>query len=59
MKRKIWLCVIALLVLSVSGCMVKESTYIKKVDEADDLGKNLAACEQKSSALTAQIEIMT
>jgi|WetSurMetagenome_2_1015567.scaffolds.fasta_scaffold07354_3 chemotaxis protein MotB len=58
MKRKIWLCVIALLVLSVSGCMVKESTYIKKVDEADDLGKNLAACEQKSSELTAQIEIM-
>jgi chemotaxis protein MotB len=59
MRRKIYLLsVIALWVLSVSGCIVKESTYVKKVDEADDLGKNLAACEQKSNELTAQIEIM-
>ncbi|HEX7504198.1 MAG TPA: OmpA family protein [Syntrophales bacterium] len=59
MRRKMWLLlVISLFVLSVSGCMVKESTYIKKVDEADDLGKNLAACEQKSNEQAAQIEIM-
>jgi len=59
MRRKLWLLsAVTLLVLSVSGCMVTESTYLKKVDEAGDLGKNLAACEQKSSEQTAQIEIM-
>jgi chemotaxis protein MotB len=59
MRRKIWLLsIIALLVLSISGCIVKESTYLKKVDEAGDLEKNLAACEQKSNEQAAQIEIM-
>lgn len=59
MRRKIGLLsIIALLVLSVSGCIVKESTYLKKVDEAGDLEKNLAACEQKTSEQAAQIEIM-
>jgi chemotaxis protein MotB len=59
MRRKLWLLsAVTLLVLSVSGCMVTESTYLKKVDEAGDLEKNLAACEQKSSEQTAQIEIM-
>ena len=59
MRRKIWLLsIIALLVLSISGCIVKESTYLKKVDEAGDLEKNLAACEQRSNEQAAQIEIM-
>jgi chemotaxis protein MotB len=59
MRRKIWLLsIIALFVLSISGCIVKESTYLKKVDEAGDLEKNLAACEQRSNEQAAQIEIM-
>jgi chemotaxis protein MotB len=59
MRRKIWLLsIIALLALSISGCIVKESTYLKKVDEAGDLEKNLAACEQRSNEQAAQIEIM-
>ncbi len=59
MRKNMWLLtVIALFVLSASGCMVKESTYLKKADEAEDLGKNLAACEQKNRELTAQIDIM-
>ncbi len=58
MRRKIWLLsIIALLVFSISGCIVKESTYLKKVDEAGDLEKNLAACEQRSNEQAAQIEI--
>ena len=42
-SKKVWLLtVVALLVLFVSGCMVTESTYLKKVDEADDLEQGLA-----------------
>ena len=37
-----------------SGCMVTESTYLKKVDEADSLEKSLAACEQKGSEQAAR-----
>lgn len=59
MRRKMWLLtVVAMLVLSASGCMVKESTYLKKVGEADDLGKNLAECEQKSGEQEARLEAL-
>jgi len=41
--------------LFASGCMVTESTYLKKVDEADSLEKSLAVCEQKGSEQAARI----
>jgi chemotaxis protein MotB len=59
MRKELWLLtVVILLAVGLSGCMVTESTYLKKVDEADDLGKSLAACEQKGREQAAQIDIM-
>lgn len=42
------------LVMAVSGCMVMKDTYMKKVSEADELSKNLAAEQQKNKNLTAE-----
>ncbi len=51
-----WLFVLcSSLALLASGCMVMESTYLKKVDEADSLEKSLAACEQKGSEQAARV----
>jgi chemotaxis protein MotB len=56
MYKKMWfLTVVLLFILAVSGCMVKESTYLKKVDESESLGKSLAACEQKSAEQATEI----
>ncbi len=56
MIRTGWLTVFcAALALLASGCMVTESTYLKKVEEADGLGKSLAACEQKAGEQAARI----
>ncbi len=57
MYKKMWfLTVVLLFILVVSGCMVTESTYLKKVDESESLGKSLAACEQKSAEQATEIE---
>jgi chemotaxis protein MotB len=42
-----------LLVLSASGCLVAESTYLKKVEEADGLSKELAELQQTHKKLSA------
>lgn len=56
MIRTGWLLIVcAAFALFVSGCMVKESTYLKKVEEADGLEKSLAACEQKGGEQAARI----
>jgi chemotaxis protein MotB len=56
MMRTGWLFILcSSLVLSASGCMVTESTYLKKVEEAGSLEKSLAACEQKGSEQVARI----
>lgn len=56
MMRTGWLFILcSSLVLSASGCMVTESTYLKKVEEAGSLEKSLAACEQKGSEQAARI----
>ncbi|NPV04817.1 MAG: flagellar motor protein MotB [Syntrophaceae bacterium] len=56
MIRTGWLAVgCAALALFVSGCMVTESTYLKKVEEAGSLEKSLAACEQKAGEQAARI----
>ena len=43
-----------ILSLGVGGCSVMESTYKKKVDEADTLGKELAQLQQKHKELTSE-----
>ncbi|MDD2734538.1 MAG: OmpA family protein [Desulfuromonadaceae bacterium] len=41
-KRLLFFAVAGLLMLSASGCLVAESTYVKKVEEADGLSKELS-----------------
>jgi hypothetical protein len=49
MMKKSWLlAVVGMLALSVSGCIVKESTYLKKVEEAGSLEQGLAICKASS-----------
>jgi chemotaxis protein MotB len=48
MIKKSWLLALAgMLALSVSGCMVTESTYLKKVEEAGSLEQGLATCKEE------------
>lgn len=53
MKRLVYLVLAGLLSISLTGCLVAESRYIKKVEEADSLTKELDALKQKHDALTA------
>lgn len=53
MKRLVYLVLAGLLSISLSGCLVAESRYLKKVEEADSLTKELGALKQKHDALTA------
>jgi chemotaxis protein MotB len=43
-----------LFLLSASGCLVAESTYLKKVEEADGLSKELAGLQQAHKKLTQE-----
>jgi chemotaxis protein MotB len=45
-----------MLALSVSGCIVKESTYLKKVEEAGSLEQGLATCKEEVERLGKQNE---
>lgn len=50
-----WLLVlVGMLVLAVPGCMVKESTYLKKVEEAGSLEQGLATCKEELVRLGKQ-----
>ena len=40
-------------VLSLTGCLVAESTFLNKAEEADHLSKGLADLRQKYEKLTA------
>lgn len=53
LKRIAYMTMTGLLALSLSGCLVAESTYLKKVEEADSLTKNLTDLRQKHAALIA------
>ncbi|HOW56533.1 MAG TPA: OmpA family protein [Smithellaceae bacterium] len=53
MKKTIYSFIVVLTAaLFCSGCLVMESTYIKKTQEADNLTKNLAALNARHQALT-------
>lgn len=56
MKRLLLLNLLILCAVSLSGCLVKESSYLKKVGEADNLTKDLAALQQKYQDLTKENE---
>ena len=54
MKRLLVILVGGLFLLSASGCLVAESTYLKKVEEADGLSKELAELQQAHKKLTVE-----
>jgi chemotaxis protein MotB len=53
LKRIAHLTTAGLMILSLSGCLVAESRYIKKVEEADTLTKELGNLKQRHDTLTA------
>jgi chemotaxis protein MotB len=53
MKRFVYLMLAVLVSISLSGCLVAESKYLQKVEEADNLTKELGSLKQKHAALTA------
>lgn len=53
-KRILILVIGSLFLLSVSGCLVAESTYLKKVEENDGLSKNLAELQESYKKLSLE-----
>lgn len=53
LKRLIYAALAGLCIISLSGCLVAESKYLKKVEEADSLTKNLSELQQKHEKLTS------
>ena len=59
MKKTIYSFIgIFLMALFCSGCLVMESTYIRKTQEADNLTKELAALNTKHQALTTENNLL-
>jgi chemotaxis protein MotB len=58
MKRIVALIVAGLMALSLSGCLVAESTYLKKVAEADNLSKDYSDLKQRYEKLTADNTVL-
>lgn len=57
MLKKVWLLVVlTVLSMSLTGCLVGEGKYLKKVEEAENLDKNLVALQQQFKALNAENE---
>lgn len=53
-KRLLLIVVGGLFLMSASGCLVAESTYLKKVEEADGLSKELAELQQTHKKLVLE-----
>src|SRR5450759_250237 len=53
MKRLMYLTLAGLMSISLSGCLVAESRYLQKVEEADSLTKELGSLKQQHATLTA------
>lgn len=53
MNRILYLMLAGLMACSLSGCLVAESRYLQKVDEAEGLSKDLATLQKKHADLTA------
>lgn len=54
LKRFVHLSAIGFMALSLSGCLVAESTYLKKVEEADHLTRESVDLKQKLEQLAAE-----
>ncbi len=52
-KRLFYSAMSGLLILTINGCIVSESTYLKKVGEAESLADNLRELKQKHEKLTS------
>lgn len=53
-RRMLGLAVVLFFALSMAGCMVAKSTYLKKSEEADQLSKELAASKSQAAKLTQE-----
>lgn len=53
-KKLLTVLIFPLVCLAISGCVVTKSTYMQKVNEADELNKNLATAQKKNTDLTAE-----
>lgn len=53
-RRLLYLFVMLIFPLFLNGCLVAESKYLKKVEEADSLSKDLSALQQKYRDLGAE-----
>ena len=53
-KRIVFLMLLAVTGFPLSGCLVAESRYLKKVEEADTLGREVAALQEKQRELAAE-----
>ena len=58
-KQLVYTLMAGVCILSLSGCLVKESTYLKKVEEADGLTKNLGELQQRHAKLSADNAALT
>lgn len=58
MKRILLLAAVVCSSFVLNGCLVAESKYLKKVEEADGLNKELTALQQKYRDLTAENEAL-
>ena len=59
LKRLFCLAVTAVMALVLSGCLVAESRFLKKVEEADNLSKELTDLKQKHDKLMAEHDALT
>lgn len=53
LKQLLYTALAGLMILSLNGCLVAESSYLRKVEEADVLTKNLNELQQKHAKLSA------
>lgn len=53
LKRALYTVLAGLILLSLNGCLVAESRYLKKIEEADVLTKNLDELQQKHAKLSS------
>lgn len=54
MKRLLFLLTTGFTLLMLTGCLVKESTYLKKVEESEGLTRDLSGLKQKHDTLVAE-----
>nr|WP_298432937.1 OmpA family protein [Geobacter sp.] len=54
MKRLTSVLLMACISFALSGCLVKQSTYLKKAEEADTLSKDLSSLQEQYQALSAE-----